>query len=255
MTEGDGSKRAFYPTLDVSGGDTGGSFVPSGYEPEEVADQMPQGKKPVPVVFLGYRTQAYAWATSGRAPGATAAGGKKQPPVWRCAIPGTAAADTALIKQAVENYTFKKKHEKEAFDFEKSGIGHIKVEFQALVFCPEFGALLVLQSVPVFKSWRGTADSVLKLVDPATRRWTSEPVLARIRTTEEKGAEAWKLHTIMFELMPEAEKAKHRAAVLEFAAAMRDNKEEQQKAHDWLTCAGCEMTDAIREKLKQAAAL
>lgn len=244
VSELQGARSFVFPVFEVTPGNTGGAFRPMRGTPEAIADELPQGSKPVPCIFLGYRTHLFAW------PVGKSDDGEKVKPVWAVNVPCTAAQDAVLIAKAMEKYTYKNKAAKAAYDFEVSGVGHLRCQFQALVFVASMNAICVVQSVGAYKSWLGSCASARGLLDP-NGGFIKSPVAASVATTEEKGAEAWKLHTLQFSPAL-GEKVDRTAIMKQFAAfgsAIQAEPQKLQEVMDWLACADHPITEDIRVKL------
>ena len=251
-----GSKHEnLFPVVEVTGGETGGSFKAQRGTPTEVADVLPEGTKPIPLVLIGYRTEALAWPEGKRD---DEGDGPKQQPAWKCVIPGNAPDDYRLYVRAFERFTFKKKDDKAAYDIAAGGPGHLRAAFEALVYSPQAEGLIVLRGVSLYKSWVGSCQELSRLVGE-DGQFIKDPLAAFVRTTTEKGSKAWPLHTLCFTLTPEAGRAFNRdeirAAWNKFAAAHAEDREMLDKMNRWLTGDGHAMTDSIREKLKESLTL
>ncbi len=249
-----GSNAPAFPTIVVSGGNTGGAFEAMKGTPEDVRDILPEGRKPIPCILLGYRTHLFAWAT---AASDKSDGQKASKPVWAVNVPASNVEDFKLITKALNNYTFKKKHEKAAYDYDKEPqVGHLKAQFQALVYLPAADQIVVVQGLGLYKSWVNSCGSVAKLIDPKGG-FLKTPISAHVTTTEEKGAEAWKLHSLCFQLtLPTtANREEIGAKFMAFVKRMQGDEQANTKVLDWLNATDHTITDDIRAKLKASLSL
>lgn len=255
-SESGASNAPPFPTIVVSGGNTGGAFEAMKGTPEDVRDILPEGRKPIPCILLGYRTHLFAWAAAA-SDKASGGDGKPSRPVWACNVPASNAEDYKLITKALNNYTFKKKHEKAAYDFDREPqVGHLKAQFQALVYLPATDSLAVIQGLGLYKSWVNSCGSVSKLVD-AKGGFIKAPISAHVQTVDEKGSEAWKLHSLCFQLALPTNVSREEigAKFLAFVQRMQGDEQANSKVLDWLNAVDHTITDDIRAKLKASLSL
>lgn len=252
VTEHQSSRQTFaFPVIEVTPGNTGGAFRPMKGTPEDIADEMPQGSKPIPCIFLGYRTKLFAWTA-----GQNVAGEKASKPAWSCNVPCTNAEDAKLIVKAMEKHTFTKKANKAVYDYDTSDVGHIRSQFQALVFLPALDRIVTIQGVGLYKAWAGSCASAREILDPQGG-FLKVPIMVSVSTTEEPGAEAWKLHVMEF--TPTLNDKVDRVGIMKkfaaFGQGIQQDQTKMQEVMDWLACKDAPITDTLREKLKKSLTL
>ena len=245
--------RSPYPILEVSGGNSGGAFQPRKGTAEDVGDKLPQGRKPIPCIFLGYRTSAFAWPAALNGDDEAAAD-KKPRPAWQVNISSADGTNHSLLTKALNNYTFKPKEAKGAFDVATGGPGHLRASFQALVYEPQYDGLIIIAGAPLYKSWTGSCASVKKLLTPQGGFITA-PVMATVRTTDEKGKKPWKLHTLEFSLSVQGDMAAMMAKFKAFVVAMKEDQRSIAEMTDWLACTDNPISDETISSLKGSLAL
>lgn len=126
------------PMLSQSGGSE--RFAAKG--DEDLLSDL-DGKKDITGYLFGWRFQAIAYPL-GWQNGIPA---DQQPkPVYGCAVPGLAGADSLAVKRATSAYQFTKVPQRDKFDFDKSQAGHIKPSIELLIYSPVLGDLVVLRS-------------------------------------------------------------------------------------------------------------
>jgi hypothetical protein len=248
ITEGGGRGELLFPILQLTGGNGGGAFTPIKSVPQEVADQMPQGKKPIDCVFIGYRTELAAWPVGYNDRGAE--GGQ---PVWSMAVPCNAPDDSRLVRGACSSYQFTPGDNKAGWDHAVSGIGHIRPTMQLLVYLPSVNDLIVVQTPSHFISWQQTMENLKKMVDPKTGLLNQFPCVLRAISEPKiiKGNNTTQ-HTIEFTSALNEAGAGWWKQYGGWRQAAKQDQEIVEKVNQWLNALDKPIDDTLRQTLKKA---
>jgi hypothetical protein len=196
VAKGGGGAPQPFPVIQLMGGGTGGAFAIAAFVPAELHASLPQGRVNIPAMYLGSRYELQAWPK-----GYDDREGEKERPSWTCAIPITDGANVALMTEACKKYNYMKKDDKAKFDFDASGVGHIRPVFQALVFLQQFGGLCIVQAPAHFNSAEQSSESLSAHIDAGTGALNPFPCTIRPVTTAQSnkaGTQTWKVHHLDF---------------------------------------------------------
>lgn len=243
-------RSLLFPILALSGGSSGGAFAPIKAVPEEIANQMPQGKKPFEGFVLGYRTEIVAWPAGfdDREEGSK--------PSWSVAISSEDAAGAELVKKACKQYQFTKNDAKGKFDFADSGVGHIKPVLQLLVWLPDVEDLIIVQTPAHFESWRKTAEQLNRNADPKTGEVLKFPALIRpVSTPKNINGFATTEHIIDITAMLNDAGAKLFGRFSAWREGAKQNPEIVANVGSWVQGLDAPRTDEINAILQKAAKL
>lgn len=247
ITEMPNAAPVVFPVLMVSGGNAGGMFTPAGFVDEAVANQLPQGKKPVDCVFMGYRTELSAWPSGflDRKDG--------DKPVWTLAVSCADAPGAVLVGEAAKSYQFTKGTNKGGWDYAQSGLGHLRPTLQLLVYLPSVDDVIVVQTPAHFTSWKSTMDNLKKLMDPKTNALSQAPVQLRIISTPKIiNGNSVTEHVIDFAVMANDTGKEWYSAYAKYILTAANDAEVREKIENWVNCADRPITDDLRGLLKKA---
>jgi hypothetical protein len=227
-----GSPQPF-PVVQLIGGGTGGGFAISPFVHAELHASLPQGKVNIPFMYLGGRYELQAWPK-----GFDDRAGEKERPSWTCAIPITDAAGVAVMTEACKKYNYTKKDQKDRFDFDASGVGHIRPVFQVIGFLQQFGGLVVISAPAHFNSAERSSESLGAHIDPTGALnpfpCTIRPVTAT--ETNKAGTQTWKIHHLDFHGEPNPVGA---SVVKDFQAWYEEAKTDPELIAaftEWINC-------------------
>ena len=198
LTAGDSNSAAsVFPVVTVTAGAQGGQFAPADFLPQELQDILPSGKKPITAVFMGYRLAVSAWAV-GYNDAAAAKPASPPKPVYAASVSPNDADGLALAMKAAKNCQFTKSADKGKFDYASSKAGHVKVQVELLAYLPETNGVVILAAPTGYGSTEATLQSLLKLVDPATKGLGQFPGTFRAVSEEKKSKSgfSWTQHSI-----------------------------------------------------------
>lgn len=224
-----------------------GMFCPIAAVPKEIADQMPQGKKDVEAVFVAYRTEIAAW------PAGYDPAGEKGNPVYSFAISSNDVKLSKLATEACGNYQFTKKDNKPAWDYNASGIGHVRPMMAMLVYLPSVDDLIVVQTPSHYSSWKTTVANLGKHVDPKTGALNQMPCLLRPVSTA-KNVNGFDITENTIEFLSQMN-ATGKAWWEKYAAFLETLKQDEVRLaalREWLECGDKPATDEIVERLQKA---
>lgn len=149
----------------------------------EIADKLPQGKKPISGVFLGYRLIVTAW------PKKYDAKATETPrPVFACAIPANDVEAAEVATAACKKYQFTKGAEKGRFDYNAEtgeGSGHPRPTVEILVWLQDVG-LAVIRNNDGYAGMARTIESLASALPDGQLKPT--PMTFGIVTTTVKTA-------------------------------------------------------------------
>lgn len=255
--DGGGASDMLFPILQITGGASGGQWKLVGEVPKEVARMfMPvTADDSVDGVLVGYRVELIAWPSGKR----DDEDEKTSRPAWTAVLPGTASAalrDAFLA--AAEAFNFTKSVDKGKFDFEASGVGHLRPSFQALIYVPGPQGLIVVQPPALYPSWLESAEGLAKLVDPKTKRLGRFPVRisAKSRAVKYGNGHSNKVHRLVFDKATDSEGAEwHESFSAWRGHAMENEPELVEAINGWLNGADAPLTDEVLERLEKAKAM
>jgi hypothetical protein len=244
-----------FPILTVSGGNAGGAFVPLSGTPQEIADMLPQGRKPVEGVFLAYRNEVTAWPISyqeRQAQGAQSAEGSDKP-AWSAVVPCMNGDASRLLAEACQKYQFTKGPNKPLWNMAASGVGHIRPALQALIYLPAVDDVIVVQTVSHYSSWKRSLDNLKRHVDPRTGSLSQFPCSIRsVTNTETIGPNQVAIHTLdIGAVMNETGKAWW-DAYSAWRAKLADSPDVTALLKEWIMGEDRKLTEEILGRLQKA---
>ena len=242
-----GTFADMFPTLQIKGGNAGGTMVPTDGTDKEVAKLLPQGKMPIQGVFMAYRSEAIAWPTD--------YDNKKEGdrPCINCAIQANDNDNTGLLLTGSENFQFAPSEVKlSKWAFKNGGPGYLRPVFQILLYLPQFDDCIVLQASGLLKTYRAMAQQLIPFVNeqdgslapfPATFDVTTEPWY------DDNVFHYWKISGQM-----NAQGAEAHAKYQAFVASIQANRPDLvQNITDWYTGADKPISSDQLERLKMSA--
>lgn len=239
-----GSVGSLFPTLVIKGGNAGGTLSPSGSTDKEVGKLLPQGRQPIEAVYMAFRVEAIAWPTDFDA--------KKEGdrPSISAAISCDDIENTQMLLKACENFQFCPKDAKGKWDVANGGPGHLRPEFQMLVYLPAFDDVIVLQAPGLLKSWQTMSQILAGMAD-------AEGNLVPFPAVFESVTAPWYDQNVYhhFGISPQVNaKGKQMMEKYEaFIASLKDSRPDLMEAiNDWYTCADKPLEGASRDRLTQA---
>ena len=237
-----------FPILQLAGGKSGGTFAPIDAVEQAVADQLPQGKKPIECVFLGYRTELAAWPV-----GYDDRGEDTGRPAWSCAIPCHNPHIAKLVAEACGNYQFTKRVDKRQWDFATSDIGHLRATLQLLVYLPSVDDVIVIQTPGHYTSWKSSIENLSKQVDPKTKVLGQFPCVIRAKSTPKNinGFETTE-HVLTFDAALTETGAGWYKQMVAWREVVRANPEQKAAIEEWMSGADRPATDAMLARIKKA---
>lgn len=250
ITAADGPRELAFPILSLQGGNGGGSFSPIKAVPEEVANQMPQGKKPFTAFILGFRTELVAW------PVGFEDKEDDTKPVWSVTATSADARATELIRKACKQYQFTGNKDKAKFDFAQSEVGHIRPVLQLLVWLPDVEDLIVVQTPSHYMSWLKTGEQLNRNADPKTGEVRPFPAQLRpVSTSKTVNGYTITEHVIDITAMLNDAGAQVFAAYSKWRETAKSNPELVERVGKWVQGLDAPMTDEIEKRLRTAASL
>lgn len=148
------------PMVYVSGGKTGGAFTVNNYVPDEIAAVLPQGKKPIAGVLLGFRVTAAAWPV-----GYNDRADDKQGPAWTCVVSSASPAELSQVLRIAKSRQYTSKDEKAKWDYATSGCGHVVPQLQILLYVPELENAIAVASTTHYNSCVDSMQSLGSVAD------------------------------------------------------------------------------------------
>jgi hypothetical protein len=236
-----------FPTLNVKGGNAGGSMEPAKFVAQEVADQLPQGKKPVDGVFMGYRSALNAWPVgyNDRTEG--------DKPVFSVAISCGDAEGAGLMGVAAKSYQYTKGDLKGKWDAADSGIGHLLPSMEIMMYVPAVDDIVIITTPAKFTSWTGTNANLNKLVDPKTKQLLQQPVQVRVVSTPKTvNGNPITEHVLDFNVVATETGKEWYQKYAQFIQQAAADEELREKIENWVNGADRPLTDAIRAVLTKA---
>jgi hypothetical protein len=253
-----GGKALVLPTIDISSGNTGGSFSACDRNDPAVLRALPQGRVPLFGLFLAYRYEVAIWPCDFD---------NKQDdtrPAADGVITSSDEDNAELLSTFGEAYQFTAKVERcNKFD-PPTGPGHPRPSFQALVYLPPNpasgwqGGLVVIRTPYHAMSVSRSADSIIRHNDAASNSIAPFACQFEVRTNQETnkaGTQTWKIHHLDFQAMP-FPGAQAEQVLIHFRDwFVKLDVVQKQVYNDW--CAGKDspMTAVLHDLLVRGAAL
>jgi hypothetical protein len=255
----DDVRQLMFPVLQLAGGNSGGSFAPIKAVPEDVANQMPQGKKPFQGYILGFRTEIVAWPVGfdDKEEGAK--------PSWSVVIPSEDITGENVpprvqrireySRKACKNYQFTKNVDKGTkFDFATTERGHLRPALQLLVWLPDVQDIIVVSTPSNFESWRKTAEQLARNADPKTGETIQFPATMKpIATVKNVNGNTITEHVIDIAAMLNQAGADVVKAFGEWREQALKDPELVQKVGDWMNGVDAPITEAHADRLFEIA--
>ncbi len=249
---------SLYPVLSVSGGDQGGLFVAPKWQNEEINHRLPEGRKPLGMVYLGYRIEVAIWPEKfdENSP-------KRKAPIDTAIIPCNDTDTIRLMTKATQSYQFTKGEAKGKFDAvtdEKgniTGSGHPRPTIEIICYAPCIKGLLVVRSCPGFGPVQKSVSNLARLVDPVTKTIPMFPGEIRVLTDSEKSktGRVWPTH--YFDFASDLKESGKALAVEfdNFAKIFAADATAMATFNEWMTGADKKVTDETRNRLRLACTL
>ncbi len=212
-----GGELNLFPTIDLTGGKTGGMFDYNDMNEEGSDDDLPNGRKQFVGILFGYRYVVLGW------PATFVENGPKRSPRMRGIISSNEGEAADLLTRAFKKYQFRSrpatKGDPEPFFDDRV---HPAACVEALMFVPGSGIMCV-RSTWTYESMTSTNDQI----DAAfpNGQVTPTPVVVGTDTWQTKGSKGqpggWTEHCVTFtppntSMKPEVQ-AEINAAVAEFS--------------------------------------
>jgi hypothetical protein len=258
-----GGKALVLPTIDISSGNTGGSFAACDRNPPEILRVLPQGRVPLFGLFLAYRYEVAIWPCDFD---------NKQDDTRPMADGVITSADedgAQLLSTFGEAYQFTAKVERcNKFD-PPSGPGHPRPSFQALAYLPpqvaQFagqqvwgGGLVVIRTPYHPMSVSRSADSIIRHNDAATNSIAPFACQFEVRTAQETnkaGTQSWKIHHLDFQALA-FPGAQAESVLVHFRDWFQKlDATTKQVYNDWCEGRDSPMTTVLHDLLTRGAAL
>lgn len=240
-----------FPLVDVPY--AAGMFVPADFQEQEIQDRLPQGKRPIDGVFVGFRLEVTGWPTAYDETATEAA-----KPCYSVAINLGSASDIALAIAASKAYQFTPKADKGKFDWAE-GVGHVRPQLSLLVWHRDLDGLMLIRTPSSYQSVVDTLAGLNRLVDPATGTLAPFPCSVRVHTDEvasKNSGNRWKVHSLVVSpaTNSEAGAALWTAYQGWIQTAMGDATTVKEVT-EWLNGVDKPMVDEVRAALTKAKAL
>jgi len=248
-----------FPTLCLTGGNTGGNFKAASFVKDEVADEMPEGGKAFPCVFLGYRAVATGWKHK------FGEGEDKEKPAFSVAAGHVNPEQIKLLTLAAKNYQFT--GDKDAFNYDESDVdetaAHVRPQLELLVYDPGLDSLMVVETCSHFTSMTETmkhlreyaqadAESGMRVYHPFPCKLSGES------KENSNGKFKWKTHWIEIDgdVQKHAKEFKDMWKKYEaFIDANLSNAELRNDVTNWMACGDKPMTDRVKTILQNTEAV
>jgi hypothetical protein len=239
-----------FPHICIKGGNAGGTLIPTPSTERTFADicrRLPQGKQPCEGIVMGFRAEAIAWPRNydDRKEG--------EKPSINCAISFVDQEGISTLVQGCKNFQFAKKEVKNSkWELANGGPGHLRPTFQMLMWLPDIGQCVVLQSSPLLETFQAMAKQVMKLANPDTQELDPIPVVCSVTTEpwyEDNSFHYWQ--------MDAWRDARAKAAYEKFAAWVADVQANRpdivEAVSAWVNGTDKEISETDGERLTQAA--
>lgn len=250
-------KQAFdlFPVVNISGGNTGGMFDPASYLSDDMKRILPSGRNPVPAVVLAYRIALIAFPAS-RASATDKPGEKSARPSWTCVIPSHEDAILKVATKLTKNYQFTKKERRVKYDFDTSGVGHVKPTLCLLCYLPQQNLLVEIRTPNHYNSTERTG---LELAQHFNGNGELEPFPCELAVeTNVEGKDRpdpWSIHHIVFKAVTNDKKAEMGKAFASWQSAAQDDEDLVGNYTKWLNAGDRPLTDEIAERIQKGAGL
>lgn len=244
--------QLIYPVVQIAGGEAGGAYAPITSISDETAKLLPQGRGTFPAMFIGWRLEVQAWPV-----GYNQRSEEGNAPSWSCAISQDNADDTDLARRAAEAIQYTKSTDREKFNFEESGAGHICVTFQVLLYATELDDFFVLQTPQNLDAVKESMEFMAKHVDPKTGILAQFPAHVGVDSRPIKYPNGFKnkVHRIQMSKALDSEGEEVLKACKGFFADLKTDEDGVVELQQWLTGADKQISDAERNAMHKAIAL
>jgi hypothetical protein len=234
-----------FPVVAVSGGDTGGMWIPKVPDDDELVDDLPGGKKPVSCILLAVRLAVTAWRQD-----KDDVSDDANTPAWSFASPLSAGEVLRLTQQACKKYQTTPKDDRGKFDWRGGdGTGRPGPTLEVLVWLPDAG-LVVLRPPPTYGSFIATVKALRSSVCDGQGNPVMGPVSIGIESaTVSSRARKWKEYSFSFATPRDKRGADMMESFKAWAAEADD--EVDAALGEWVSAQDQPITDLIREKLDQ----
>lgn len=240
---------AGFPVLQISGGASGGAFTPASFVAQEIANQLPQGKKPIDCVFMCYRTELSSWPVGydDKTDG--------DRPVFSLAVSYKDVPGSKLAGEAAMAYQYTPKANKKSWDYASSGFGHMRTALQLLVYLPSVDDIIIIQTTQHYTSWKGSLENLGKCRDSKTGVLTQFPCQIRpVSIPKTINGNSVTEHTIDFAVQATDSGKQWWDAYAAFKKNAAGDNEIREKIEAWVNCTDRPLTDSLRAVLQKAAA-
>lgn len=248
--------RSGFPLLYVTGGNSGGAITPAKFVPAEIADNLPQGKKPVRGVYLAHRIEIAAWPEGYKDEQGDSDAPRR--PAWTAEIPGEAGEDISVLTRACKAYQYTPLADKVKFDFAaEAAVGHIRPVISLLMYLPDTDGVVVVQPPAHYNAFVNTAGALAKNADPATGALEQFPAVLTVvsKTTTAKGSgKSWTIHhlDVVADVTPKGKDTY--AAFQKWKATVAEDPATVASIMDWINCTENPLSEENRARLRRAAA-
>ena len=239
-----------FPVIKIqSGAKVKAAFMAPDFNEAEFLPELPEGTKPVEAVFIAHRLRVTAWP-SGYDENAT----EPSKPVFTCYIPAGDTPGTVQAIKAGERYNYTKREAKVKFDTANGGPGpgHIRAALEVLVWYPGLGGLMEVRCPEGHGATRASAKALRSLCDPQTGGMGCQPV-ALIPVTESE--KTWNVQSLGMAVLTGPTGKTLWDSFHEWKTLAAEDAETVADVGAWIAGTDAPLTDDIRVKLAQAAAM
>jgi hypothetical protein len=212
---------------------------------DELKRILPSGRKPIPAVVLAYRMGLIAYPSLMEE-------GSHARPSWTCVIPSHEGEATRVATKLARNYQFTKKANRGKFDFETSGVGHVKPMLSILCYLPDQNLLVEVRTPANYSSVERSGQ---ELGQHFNQEGSLEPFPCEITVeTVAEGqdkANPWKVHHLVFKAVTNDIKKAMGEKFTAWQSAAQDDQELVGNYNKWLTCTDRPLTDEIIARLQK----
>lgn len=255
-----GGEPNLFPTIELSGGSTGGMFDYDEMNEEGTDDDLPTGRKAFVGVLLAYRFAIIAWPAGYQK-------GVKRQPAWQATLSMNRAQEVSIATEAFKQYTMRQRPAVQGgaeprYDI-PGGSGHPQMAIEALVFEPKVG-LMVVRSCWTYESMTSTTTSMglafPKQLGADGKEYpvvSPTPVTINPHSFKTKGSkkqpDGWDEHAIVFTAptLPLSAEIQQVAAIFQqFYAQAAQDAELKDMLNEWM---GHTLTPEQAQALQQIA--
>ena len=247
-----------FPTLGLTGGNTGGNFKAASFVKDEVADEMPEGGKAFPCVFLGYRVACTGWKHK------FGEGDDKEKPAFNVAAGHVDPENIKQITLAAKNYQFTGAKGKFDYDVDdEDSPAHVRPQLELLVYDPVLDNLMVVETCSHFTSMTETMKQLRAYaqVDAESGARVYRPFPCKFKGVSKdnsNGKFKWKTHWI--EIDGDTQKSGKELKKLwddyqVFIDAAMQDQELRANVTAWMACTDRPMTAQIKANLEATEAV